>query len=181
MRVESSGRHGYKIFQPVQPFWASEATPDELNSALEAAFLPTDHVVGYYNVVLIDTGKEVLLCDAGFGKLLPATAGRFGLISLSPALAIFERKIKGLNGCRNRGGKCSERVRSIKKMNALSVIFPYRLPEGVQQRLTELLDKQDQGTPLTDAERLEAEGLVDLAELLSLLRMRSERADSQRA
>jgi hypothetical protein len=56
-----------------------------------------------------------------------------------------------------------------------------RLPEGVQQRLTELLDKQDQGTPLTDAERLAAEGLVDLAELLSLLRMRSEWADSQRA
>ena len=67
---------GYKIFQPVQPFWASEATPDELNSALEAAFLPTDHVMGYYNVVLIDTGKEALLCDTGFGKLLPATAGR---------------------------------------------------------------------------------------------------------
>jgi glyoxylase-like metal-dependent hydrolase (beta-lactamase superfamily II) len=67
---------GYKIFQPVQPFWASEATPDELNSALEAAFLPTDHVMGYYNVVLIDTGKEVVLCDTGFGKLLPATAGR---------------------------------------------------------------------------------------------------------
>jgi len=57
----------------------------------------------------------------------------------------------------------------------------FRLPEGVQQRLTELLDKQDEGTPLTDAERLEAEGLVDLAELLSLLRMRSERADSQPA
>ena len=47
-----------------------------------------------------------------------------------------------------------------------------RLPEGVQRRLTELLDKQDMGTALTDAERHEAEGLVDLAELLSLLRMR---------
>jgi hypothetical protein len=53
-----------------------------------------------------------------------------------------------------------------------------RLPEGVQQRLTELLDKQDIGTPLTDAERREAEGLVDVAELLSLLRMRSERVSS---
>jgi hypothetical protein len=52
-----------------------------------------------------------------------------------------------------------------------------RLPEGVQQRLTELLDKQDMGRPLTDAERREAEGLVDLAELLSLLRMRSERVN----
>jgi glyoxylase-like metal-dependent hydrolase (beta-lactamase superfamily II) len=67
---------GYKIFQPVQPFWASEAAPDELNSALEAAFLPTDHVMGYYNVVLIDNGKDLLLCDTGFGRLMPTTAGR---------------------------------------------------------------------------------------------------------
>jgi len=66
---------GYKIFQPVQPFWASQASPDELNSALEAAFLPTDHVMVYYNAVVVDTGKDVLLCDTGFGKLLPATAG----------------------------------------------------------------------------------------------------------
>jgi hypothetical protein len=50
-----------------------------------------------------------------------------------------------------------------------------RLPAGVQQRLTELLDKQDTGKTLTDAERHEAEGLVDLAELLSLLRLRLER------
>ena len=50
---------------------------------------------------------------------------------------------------------------------------------GVQQRLTELLDKQDTGTTLTDAERHEAEGLVDLAELLSLLRLRSERMSSR--
>jgi hypothetical protein len=55
-----------------------------------------------------------------------------------------------------------------------------RLPAGVQQRLTELLDKQDTGTTLTDAERHEAEGLVDLAELLSLLRLRSERISSRR-
>jgi hypothetical protein len=53
-----------------------------------------------------------------------------------------------------------------------------RLPEGVQQRLSDLLDKQDTGTQLTDAERREAEGLVDLAELLSLLRMRSDRLNT---
>jgi hypothetical protein len=34
------------------------------------------------------------------------------------------------------------------------------------------------GTALTDAERQEDEGLVDLAELLSLLRMRSERMNT---
>jgi len=51
----------------------------------------------------------------------------------------------------------------------------FRLPTGVQHRLNYLLNKQDSGQPLTDDERSEAEGLVDLAELLSLLRMRSER------
>jgi hypothetical protein len=51
----------------------------------------------------------------------------------------------------------------------------FRLPAGVGARLQELLDRQDQGTPLTVAERQEADGLVQLAELLSLLRLRAER------
>ena len=52
----------------------------------------------------------------------------------------------------------------------------FKLPAGVQSRLQELLDRQDGGQPLTEAERSEAEGLVSLAELLSLLRLRAERA-----
>ena len=51
----------------------------------------------------------------------------------------------------------------------------FRLPAGVQQRLDALLDKQDDGTRLTDAEREEADGLVNLAEMLALLRLRAER------
>lgn len=51
----------------------------------------------------------------------------------------------------------------------------FALPQGVQQRLRSLLDKQDEGHPLTDSERREAEGLVNLADLLSLLRLRAER------
>ncbi len=51
-----------------------------------------------------------------------------------------------------------------------------RLPEAVQQRLQFLLDRQDEGELLSVDERREAEGLVNVAELLSLLRMRSERA-----
>jgi hypothetical protein len=51
----------------------------------------------------------------------------------------------------------------------------FRLPLGVGERLTALLDRQDRGEELTPAERREAEGLVDLAELLSLLRLRSQR------
>ncbi|MFT3769020.1 MAG: hypothetical protein QM820_26570 [Minicystis sp.] len=52
------------------------------------------------------------------------------------------------------------------------------LPEGVDRRLQALLDKQDQGEPLTDDERAEAEGLVNLADLLSLIRMRASGLDS---
>ncbi len=55
-------------------------------------------------------------------------------------------------------------------------LVKFRLPKGVDERLQDLLDRQDQGKELTTAERLEAEGLVKLAELLSLLRLRAERA-----
>lgn len=51
----------------------------------------------------------------------------------------------------------------------------FRLPAGVQARLQELLDRQDQGGRLSAAERREAEGLVNLAEFLSLLRLCAER------
>lgn len=48
----------------------------------------------------------------------------------------------------------------------------FRLPDALQRRLQELLDRQDAGDSLTSGERFEAEGLVELAELLSLLHLR---------
>ena len=57
----------------------------------------------------------------------------------------------------------------------------FRLPAGVNERLETLLDRQDQGQPLTVNERAEAEGLVNLAESLSLLRLRAERAAREKA
>ncbi len=51
----------------------------------------------------------------------------------------------------------------------------FRLPEAVNARLQSLLDRQDAGRPLSPEERAEAEGLVDLAEFLTLLRLRAER------
>jgi hypothetical protein len=54
-----------------------------------------------------------------------------------------------------------------------------RLPVGVDERLTHLLDLQDANGALTPVERREAEGLADLAELLSLLRVRAERHASR--
>lgn len=50
-----------------------------------------------------------------------------------------------------------------------------RLPRAVADRLQSLLDKQDAGQPLTPAERDEAQGLVDLAEFMSLLKLRAKR------
>lgn len=52
-----------------------------------------------------------------------------------------------------------------------------QLPEGVDRRLQALLDKQDGGTPLSPDEQAEAEGLVELADLLTLLRLRSSAKD----
>ena len=57
----------------------------------------------------------------------------------------------------------------------------FRLPKGVQHRLQVLLDKQDQGGPLTPAEKREAKGLVELVEMLSLLRLRSLRLSGRRS
>ncbi len=50
-----------------------------------------------------------------------------------------------------------------------------KLPKGVDDRLQSLLDRQDRGEKLTTKERKEADGLVELAEMLSLMRLRSER------
>lgn len=52
----------------------------------------------------------------------------------------------------------------------------FKLPKAVDERLQSLLDKQDRGEALTATEKLEAEGLVNLAELLSLLRLRAQSA-----
>ncbi len=49
----------------------------------------------------------------------------------------------------------------------------FQLPPAVQARLQFLLDCQDEGTALPLAEQQEAEGLVELAEFLSLLHLRS--------
>ena len=49
-------------------------------------------------------------------------------------------------------------------------VAQFELPDAVQDRLQNLLDKQDAGEELTVAERDEAAGLVDLAEFISLLK-----------
>jgi hypothetical protein len=65
------------------------------------------------------------------------------------------------------------------KLSVPDDLARFRLPDGVNARLQALLDRQDSGQRLTAAERKEAEGLVSLAELLSLLRLRVERIGSR--
>ena len=55
----------------------------------------------------------------------------------------------------------------------------FQLPNAVQERLQFLLDRQDTGEQLSQTERQEAEGLVELAEFLSLIRLRSQRVMKQ--
>jgi hypothetical protein len=57
----------------------------------------------------------------------------------------------------------------------------FRLPKGVEKRLHALLDKQDEGSALTSAEKQEAEGLVELVDTLSFLKLRARRLSGSRS
>ncbi len=50
----------------------------------------------------------------------------------------------------------------------------FQFSEGVRDRLNWLLDRQDAGEMLTQSERSEAEGLVELMEFISLIRLRAQ-------
>jgi hypothetical protein len=51
-----------------------------------------------------------------------------------------------------------------------------RFPRALNRRLQQLLDKQDESGRLSISERQEAEGLVEMAEMISLLRLRAARS-----
>lgn len=56
-----------------------------------------------------------------------------------------------------------------------SELVHFELPDAVEARLHELLDRQDTGEELSQAELEEAEGLVALADFLTLLDLRAKR------
>lgn len=58
------------------------------------------------------------------------------------------------------------------ELDRTTALASLTLPPGVDRRLQALLDQQDLGEGLTEDERAEAEGLVDLADLLTLMRLR---------
>ena len=50
----------------------------------------------------------------------------------------------------------------------------FTFPTALNRRLHVLLDRQDQGSPLSEDEQQEATAIVNLAELMTLLKLRSE-------
>lgn len=57
-----------------------------------------------------------------------------------------------------------------------SALSDFKLPAGVMRRLTALLDRQDSGVSLSNSEKREAEGLVEMSEFLTLLKLRAKNA-----
>ena len=55
-----------------------------------------------------------------------------------------------------------------------------RLPEALQERLQNLLDLQDAQGSLSSQERREAEALVQLLDMLALMRLRADAAQNAR-
>src|ERR1043165_62090 len=52
----------------------NKSVPD-IQKALGDAFLPTDHVTNYFNVLVVNTGKNLVLIDSGFGDNGAPTVG----------------------------------------------------------------------------------------------------------
>lgn len=48
----------------------------------------------------------------------------------------------------------------------------FQMAQALKSRLTDLLDQQDNGLGLSDAERKEAQALTELSEMLSLMKLR---------
>jgi hypothetical protein len=50
----------------------NKSLPD-VQTALADAFLPTDHVMNQFNTIVVNTGKNLVLIDSGFGDNGPPT------------------------------------------------------------------------------------------------------------
>jgi hypothetical protein len=57
----------------------------------------------------------------------------------------------------------------------------FRMPHALHDRLQELLDRQDSDGKLSQRDRREAEALVELADILSIMRLRAEMAAKETA
>src|SRR3954465_4116561 len=63
------------VRNPNVPGMAVNQQLPDIQKALAAAFLPTDHVINQFNVLVVNTGKNLVLLDSGFGDNGAPTVG----------------------------------------------------------------------------------------------------------
>ncbi|MDR1304568.1 MAG: MBL fold metallo-hydrolase [Verrucomicrobiales bacterium] len=67
---------GFGTFSPAHTVWPKDATESGIARQLEAAFLPAGKAIMSYNVLVLRTGKEVILVDTGCGAVADTDSGR---------------------------------------------------------------------------------------------------------
>jgi glyoxylase-like metal-dependent hydrolase (beta-lactamase superfamily II) len=70
---------------------AVNKTLPDVQKALGDAFLPTDHVINQFNTIVVNTGKNLVLIDSGFGDSGPPTGNN--LLSNMSAAGIDPKNI----------------------------------------------------------------------------------------
>jgi len=70
---------------------ALNKTLPDIQKALGDAFLPTDQVLNYFNVIVVNTGKNLVLFDSGFGDNAAPTVGN--LISNMQAAGLDPKNV----------------------------------------------------------------------------------------
>jgi glyoxylase-like metal-dependent hydrolase (beta-lactamase superfamily II) len=100
-------------FPGIQPTFAPEATPAEVDQAMKASFLPTDHLALSVNVLVAKARSGVMLFDTGTGRSMGGNAGRLarGLarIGIAPAdvrsIFLTHAHLDHIGGLLNGDGK----------------------------------------------------------------------------
>ena len=90
--VVSDGRNTLKLEDSL----VTNANKEEVNAALEKAFLPRDIFTIYYAPLVINTGGKLVVIDTGNGAVSNANSkGANGLFAANMAAAGFERRSAG--------------------------------------------------------------------------------------
>lgn len=63
-------------FPATYPLFGANTTAEAVNGAFEHAFIPPKNVTAHVNVLMLRTGKDVVLVDAGCGNLFGPTTGQ---------------------------------------------------------------------------------------------------------
>jgi glyoxylase-like metal-dependent hydrolase (beta-lactamase superfamily II) len=91
---------------------AVNKTLPDVQKALGDAFLPTDHVINQFNTIVVNTGKNLVLIDSGFGDNGPPTGnnllGNMSAAGIDPknidTILVSHFHGDHISGIRSKGG-----------------------------------------------------------------------------